>query len=187
MPRLPGMPGPRAALDPAEAPTTTSHRAPDGPIASAIPGETTSYRERLGRQASLIPRPRREPVMERRAVFVAIALLLGVLAAAAVTRALSDVLETRAEVAQARALNDGIRAQVEAGRREVEFAQSDGYLSFAARGLGYGKGYGRGREQAFALREGAPPPPSITPLGAEPAPPRSDDVLSSFVDLLFEP
>ena len=114
---------------------------------------------------------------------MAIALLVSVLGAAAVTRALSEVLETRGEVEQARTLNAGIRAQVEAGRREVEFARSDGYLRFVARGLGYGQG----REQAFALRDGAPPPPSITPLGTTTDTAPDENVLGSFVDLLFEP
>jgi hypothetical protein len=181
MPRLPGMPGPRAAQDPAEAPTTTSYRAASP--ASTIASDTTSSRERIGRQASVPPRPKREPGMERRAVIVGIALLVSVLGAAAVTRALSEVIETRAQVAQAQALNDSIRAQVQAGEREAGFARSDDYLRFVARGIGYG----RGREQAFALRDGAPPPPSITPLGGAADTGRGDDVLGSFVDLLFAP
>ena len=45
---------------------------------------------------------------------------------------------------------------------------------------------GRGREEAFALKDGAPPPPSITPLGADHAP-AEDDALASFLDLLLEP
>jgi hypothetical protein len=183
MPRRPGVLGPSAARDASDVSTTPSHLAQAGLVAAAVVTDTTTSRERISRQqASLRPRPRREPVMERRAVFVALALLAAVLGAAAVSRSISDVLDTRTQVAEARALNDGIRAQVEAGRREVGFAQSDAYLRFAARGLGYG----RGREQAFALREGAPPPPSITPLGAN-AVSAPSDVLSSLVDLLFEP
>ena len=82
----------------------------------------------------------------------------------------------------ATALNATIRAQVDAGRAEIEFGQGEAYLRFAARSLGYG----RGREEAFALREGAPPPPSITPLGVGQAP-ADDDVLAGFLDLLLEP
>jgi hypothetical protein len=137
---------------------------------------------RVGRQASVIPTPRRERVTERRAAIVALALVLGVIGAAAISRSISDVIEARAQVAAAHSLNDAVRAQVEAGRREIAFAQGDGYLRFAARGLGYG----RGREEPFALRDGAPPPPSLTPLGADEGT-ASADVLSDFFDLLLQP
>lgn len=120
--------------------------------------------------------------MERRAVIVVIALVAGVIGAGAISRSISDVIEARAQVTRARDLNEGIRAQVEAGRREIEFARGDGYLRFAARGLGYG----RARETAFALRDDAPPAPSITPLGHDQGT-GSDDVLSDFVDLLLQP
>ena len=120
--------------------------------------------------------------MERRALVALVALVASIGGAAAISRAMSDVIETRAHVAEARTLNTGIRAQVEAGRREIDFGRSDAYLRFAARGLGYG----RGREEAFALREGAAPAPSITPLGAGQAPAEAD-VLAGFLDLLLEP
>lgn len=180
MPRLPGAPGPRAARDVPEASTTTSRR--DGGTAAARPSDTTATRTGMGRQASLAPRPRRERVTERRAIVAVLALVAGVVGAAAISRSISEVIEARAQVAAAHALNDDIRAQVAAGRREIAFAQSPSYLRFAARGLGYG----RGREEPFALREGAPPPPSITPLGADQGT-RTADVLSDFVDLLLQP
>jgi hypothetical protein len=121
-------------------------------------------------------------VVERRALIALVALVAGIGGAAAISRATSDVIEARALVAQAETLNSGIRAQVEAGRREIEFGDSDAYLRFAARGLGYG----RGREQAFALRDGAAPAPSITPLGADQHPAEAD-ALAGFLDLLLEP
>lgn len=120
--------------------------------------------------------------MERRAVIAVCALVAGILGAAALSRSISDVIGTRAQVAEAQALNDSIRAQVEAGRREVEFAQGEAYLRFASRGLGYG----RSREEAFALRDGAPPPPSITPLGAGQTA-TEGDALAGFLDLLLQP
>jgi hypothetical protein len=150
-----------------------------GPGAS----DTTTTRERVGRQATAIQGPRRELALERRAVIAVVALVAGIVGAAALSRSISDVIEMRAEVAQAQALNDSILAQVEAGRREVEFAQGEAYLRFASRGLGYG----RSREEAFALRAGAPPPPSITPLGGDQDATPDDDVLGGFLDLLLEP
>ena len=179
MPRLPGMPGSRAAHRDAAAVTTTTFQARS---ASTLATETAVARESVGRQASAMPTPRRERAVERRALVVLVALVAGVGGATAISRATSDVIETRAQVEQATALNATIRAQVDAGRREIEFGQSEAYLRFAARGLGYG----RGREEAFALRDGAPPPPSITPLGAGQAP-AQDDVLAGFLVLLLEP
>ncbi len=184
MPRLPGLPGSRAARDPrdtSDAPTTTSYR--DAAVTlPPSPVDTITNGARVGRQASVVAAPRRELAMERRAVVAVVALVAGILGAGALSRSISDVIETRAQVADAQALNEAIRAQVEAGRREVAFAQGVAYRRFAARGLGYG----RGREEAFALRDGAPPPPSITPLGAGQAA-AGEDVLGSFVELLLEP
>lgn len=180
MPRLPGTPGSRAARDVPEAPATTSYRDATSTTRSSVTG--TGPRERVGRQAKAIPRPRRVRSMGRRAIVAAVALVAGVVGAAAISRSIADVIETRAQVAEARRLNAGIRAQVDAGRREIEFAQGDAYLRFAARGLGYG----RARETAFALRDDAEPAPSITPLGAGQGT-GSADVLSDFVDLLLQP
>lgn len=181
---LPGAPGPRAARrprDPSEIATTTSYRGAE-PAAPPL-AETSTSRARVGRQAKVVQGPRRERVTERRAILAVVALVASIVGAAALSRSISDVIETRAQVAEARARNDAIRAQVEASRREVELAQSDAYLRFAARGLGYG----RGRERQFALREGAPPPPSITPLGDGLDTQAEDDVLAGFLDLLLAP
>jgi hypothetical protein len=172
------MPGSRAASRDASAVTTTTFQA-RGVTASA---ETSAARQSVGRQASTMPAPRRERVVERRALLAVVALVAGIGGAAAVSRAMSDVIEARAYVAEAETVNAGMRAQVDAGRGEIDFGQGDSYLRFAARGLGYG----RGREEAFALREDAPPAPSITPLGADHAP-AEDDVLAGFLDLLLEP
>lgn len=181
MPRLPGLPGPRAARDPSEAPTTTSFQA-----RSADPGDTTTTgtRDRVGRQARTLPAPRRQRTMERRALVAVVALVAAVVGAVALSRSIADVIETRGQVAAAQALNDGIRAQVEAGRQEIEYAQTDAYLRFAARGRGYGHD---GREVAFGLREGAPPAPSITPLGDGQEDADEGGVLAGFLDLLLQP
>jgi hypothetical protein len=181
MPRLPGRPGSRADRSGPEAPTTTTFQARSVPT-EGVPSETTSARERVGRQAWALPLPRRERVVERRALIAVLAIVAGIAGAAAISRSMSDVIEARAQVAEARAHNDGIRAQVESGRREIAFGQGDAYLRFAARGLGYG----REREVPFALRAGADPAPSIEPLGAGQHAPR-EDALASFLDLLLGP
>ena len=180
---LPGLPGSRAARTPrdaSEVATTTSYRGAE-PVAPVV-ADTTTTRARVGRQASTVPGPRRERVTERRAILAVVALVAGIVGAAAVSRSISDVIETRAQVAEARSRNDAIRAQVDASRREAELAQSDSYLRFAARGLGYG----RSREKQFSLKDGAPPPPSITPLGDDLDVP-DDDALAGFLDLLLAP
>lgn len=180
---LPGVPGSRAARrspDASEMATTASYRGAEA--ADPVVGDTTT-RARVGRQASTLPGARRERVTERRAVLAMVALVAGIVGAAAVSRSISDVIETRTQVAEARALNDGIRAQVDASRREADLAQSDSYLRFAARGLGYG----RNREKPFSLKDGAPPPPSIMPLGDARDTMGDEDVLAGFLDLLLAP
>ncbi len=181
MPRLPGRPGSRADRHDPETRTTTAYQAHSVP-APAPSTDTSTGRDRVGRQASAVPTPRRERVVERRALIALMAIVAGIAGAAAISRSMSDVIEARAQVTEARALNEGIRAQVDAGRDEIAFAKQDAYLRFASRSYGYG----RGREQAFALREDAPPPPPITPLGSTEERP-TDDVLASFLDLLLEP
>jgi hypothetical protein len=181
MPRLPGRPGSRASSRTADATTTTVSQARDA--SPTEPLEATPARERVGRQARALPTRRRERAMERRALLVLAAVVGLMVGVAAIARSLSDVIEARAQVVQARSLNEGIRAQVESGRHEIEFAQSDAYLRFASRSVGYGRA---GREEAFALRDGAAPAPSITPLGADRDDAR-DDVFAGFLDLLLEP
>ncbi len=182
---LPGLPGSRAARrswDASESATTTSYRGAEA-LGAAVSDTTTTARARVGRQASTVPGPRRERVTERRAMLAVVALVAGIVGAAAVSRSISDVIETRAQVAEARSLNDAIRAQVDASRREAELAGSDPYLRFAARGLGFG----RSKEKQFSLKDGAPPPPSITPLGDDRDALQEDDVLAGFLDLLLAP
>ncbi len=116
-------------------------------------------------------------------MFMAGALLLGVFASAAVARSISDVFVARDQVAAARALNADIRAELDASRAETSFAATPTYLRFAARGLGYGSG----KERAFALRAGAPPAPSIVPLGGDLDRAPAEDVLGGIVGSLLEP
>jgi hypothetical protein len=107
----------------------------------------------------------------------------GVLAAVVLAGALSDAMASRASVLDARQTNQALLEQVEAGRREVDFAQTPAFLAFAARSFGWGAPR---REHAFALRPGGPPPPVIEPLGVRPGQTTPSDPLRSVVDLLFE-
>lgn len=197
MPSRPGRSRTQPA-DPAEVATTTSWRA----AGSATSGTSGTDRVPTGtspttgsvtlapalggdsaRQAVRVRLPRRPRAMERRALFVAGALLVGVFASAAVARSISDVFAMRAQVATARAANEAIRAELEASRAESSFAGSPVYLRFAARSLGYGSG----KEQPFALRDDAAPAPSIVPLGGADQPGDGADVLDGLVELLFSP
>ena len=110
------------------------------------------------------------------------ALLGGVLAAVVLAGSLSDAVTSRAALLDARLANEALHQRVEAGRREVDFAQTPAFLAFAARSFGWGSL----REHAFALKAGGPPPPVIEPLGEQQAPPTSTDVVQSVLDLLFE-
>ncbi len=118
----------------------------------------------------------------RRLALVASALTAGVVVAAVLAGAMSDAIASRAAEREAQATNDRVAAQVEAGRREVDFAQTPAFLGFTARSFGYG----RGKERQFALQAGAPPPDAIVPLGSTPASSTSTDPLDTVMELLFE-
>lgn len=79
-------------------------------------------------------------------------------------------------------MNAQIEARVAAGRREVEFAKTSAFLGFASRSFGYG----RLREQQFALSRGAAPLPAVTPLGSDQVTAPSTDMIGSVLELLFE-
>lgn len=120
--------------------------------------------------------------MRRRAFVVGGALLGGVMAAAVLAGSMSDAMTSRAIALEARSANDLVAARVAAGRREIEFAKTPAFLGFAARSYGYG----RHAERQFALEVGAPPPPSIRPLGSASISAPPPDVVGSVLDLLFE-
>jgi hypothetical protein len=120
--------------------------------------------------------------MPRRVLVVGGGLLGGVLAAAVLAGAMSDAVTSRAIALEARSANARVEAQVEAGRREIEFARTPAFLGFAARAFGYG----RGSERQFSLPIGAPAPPSIEPLGSTQLTAPPPDALGSVLDLLFD-
>jgi hypothetical protein len=113
---------------------------------------------------------------------VAGVMFAGVIGAAVLAGSLSDAMSARAALAQVSRENAAISAQVEAARTEVDLAKTEAFRGFTARAYGFG----RGREQPFALQPSGPPPPSIEPLGAGGlvSPPR--DALGAVLDLLFD-
>ena len=120
--------------------------------------------------------------MRRRVLGVGGALVAGVAVAAVLAGSLSDAMTSRAAAQEVLAENEKIRAQVEAGRAEVDFARTAGYLAFAARSFGWG----HPDERAFALELDAPPPPRIQPLGADPVVTAPPDTLGQVLGLLFD-
>jgi hypothetical protein len=69
------------------------------------------------------------------------------------------------QVAQMRIANAALADELDAGRRELALVRGRAFARLEARGYGMGKP----GERVFSLAEGAPPPPAITPLGADPA------------------
>lgn len=96
-------------------------------------------------------------------------------------RALTDLNVATERAAAVTAESAALEARLEAGRREVELVQSDGFMAMQARAYGMG----RPGERAFALEPGAPVAPSITPLGAVSASSRPLTPLESWLRLLF--
>ncbi len=138
-----------------------------------------------GSGGAIPERPRRRTRisrLERRVLVVAGAMFAGVLGAAVLAGSLSDAMTARAALAQVTRENAAISAQVDAARAEVGFAGKPAFLGFTSRAYGFG----RAREQAFALQSGGPPPPSIEPLGTSELVSSPRDPLGAVMDLLFD-
>lgn len=74
-----------------------------------------------------------------------------------------------------------LQARLDAGRREAELVQGDAFMAMQARAFGIG----RPAERAFSLAPGAPPPPVVVPLGAQPGPSPSTTPLEAWLRLLL--
>lgn len=119
--------------------------------------------------------------LERRTLTGVAILVIGVWFAVVFAGIMAEANHYAAVAAAADEQTDRLRAQVAAGRAEITTVQSDPFHALQARVFGYGKA----AERAFALRPGAPPPPSITPLGTAPAALDVANPLNEWLDLLL--
>jgi cell division protein FtsB len=76
-----------------------------------------------------------------------------------------------------------LNAQLDAGERELELVQTDGFQAQQARAYGIG----RPGEIAFALSADAPPAPHIVPLGEATTAAEAGSPLEAWLLLLFGP
>ena len=113
---------------------------------------------------------------------VAGVMFAGVIGAAVLAGSLSDAMSARAALAQESRVNAAISAQVEAARTEVDFAKTEAFRGFTARAYGFG----RGREQPFALQSGGPPATLDRAPWRGRARLAAQDPLGAVLDLLFD-
>jgi hypothetical protein len=114
-------------------------------------------------------------------VLLPLALLVSIWLVLVFGRTLTDLNAATERAAAVGAESAALEARLEAGRREVELVRSDAFMAMQARTYGMGLP----GERAFALAPGAPPAPSITPLGAATAPASPSTPLESWLGLLF--
>ncbi len=96
-------------------------------------------------------------------------------------RAIAQSNQVGVEAAALRAQDATLAQQVVQQQAELAVIQSPAFLSLEARAYGYGKPH----EQVFALQPGAPPPPAITPLGADPSAAPPPTPLQAWMELLL--
>jgi cell division protein FtsB len=119
--------------------------------------------------------------LERRTVAAIAGLLATGWLAVVFAGVVSDASRLAARAADAQAENAALRSRVEAGRAETLIVQSPEFLDQQARAVGMGDA----DERAFALEAGAPPPPSITPLGTLTDAPEERAPFDAWMELLF--
>jgi hypothetical protein len=98
-----------------------------------------------------------------------------------IVRAVADSSATSQQALLLRAEKAQLERRLDAARRELALVRSAPYVRLEARAYGMGAG----DERAFALQPGAPPPPRITPLGADPREGRPTSPLEDWLELLF--
>jgi hypothetical protein len=121
------------------------------------------------------------PRITRRHLQLAAGTLVAAWVVLVIGRAIADTAAVNDRAAQLRAENAELAGRVEAIRREAQLVQGEAYLRLEARAYGIG----RGGERAFSLDPGAPPPPRIRLLGADPADDVARPPLEDWVELLF--
>jgi len=150
------------------------HRDPAGDDARQVPA-------RSGRPDGRVPE--RIPIagLDRRSVVLLTACLIVAWLVFVFSRAVADSATATQRVAELRAGNATIEQRLEARQTELAIVQSPAFVALQARAYGLGSP----KEQVFSLNPGAPPPPSITPLGEEARSARGPSPLDAWLDLLF--
>jgi hypothetical protein len=119
--------------------------------------------------------------IERRTAFIAGGLVAGLWLLIVFAGALADASTQAARLRQERAVNAELQARVTAGTAEIRTIQLRGFQDFLARAYGMGET----AEHPFALSPGAPPPPSMLPLGEDPVTAAVTTPLDDWLALLF--
>ncbi len=127
--------------------------------------------------------PERIPIagLDRRSLVLLTACLIVAWLVFVFSRAVADSTTATQRVAELRAGNATIEQRLEARQAELSIVQSPAFVALQARAYGLGTA----REQVFSLNPGAPPPPSITPLGDEARSAPAKSPLEEWLDLLF--
>lgn len=122
-------------------------------------------------------------MLERRG---AAALLMGLFVAGALIFVFAGTLaratELEEEAAQARAGLQALQARVDEGLAELEFIETDAFVSQAARAVGYGEE----GETFFRLPADAPPAEPIPALGRSGADSSAISPFEAWLELLFD-
>ncbi len=140
------------------------------PQGSGQPGSQTPAQPRLGIAG-----------LDRRTITLAVAALMVGWLVLVFGRAIAQSNQVAAQAAILRVQDANLAQQVSERQSELSVIQSPAFLALEARAYGYGKP----REQVFALQPGAPPPPALTPLGAEPSPAPPPGPLEAWLRLLI--
>ena len=106
--------------------------------------------------------------------------LLGLWLLAVFANALADASGQTAKLRQEEVVNASLEARAAAGAAEIERIVGSVFREFMARSYGWGLPV----ERPFALAAGAPPPPSMLPLGQEPVTATALSPLDDWFDLL---
>lgn len=158
---------------------------PDAFSTSTAPGAQDRPGSPAGAPAAGPAAPAQPPLgvagLDRRSVALVAAALVTAWLVLVFGRAISQSNAVGAEAATLRAQDAALAQQVADRESELAVIQSPAFLALEARAYGYGGP----REQVFALQPGAPPPPSITPLGDAPSPPPPPSPLDAWLRLLL--
>lgn len=119
----------------------------------------------------------------RRHLALALAALVAVWTLLVFAGAAADGGRTGARAAELRDQNAALRAQLEAGRAEVQLIQSDAFARLQARAYGLGEP----GERPFSLAAGAPPGPTLVPLGGPAERTVRSTPLEDWLNLLLGP